>query len=110
MHANFALIYLFYLSVAIILDVAANFLVKLSDGFQHKLLGFAAIGCVLAAFTALSFAIKGIPLSVAYGIWGGLGLIATALVGAIMFAERLHFSAWLGIVLVMAGVILLRFA
>lgn len=109
MHPTIEFTCIFYLSIAIVLDVCANVLIKLSDGFQHKILTFVAIIFVLAAFTALSIAIEGIQLSVAYGVWGGLGLIATALLGIVMFGERLRLSGWVGMLLVIGGVLLMRF-
>jgi spermidine export protein MdtI len=105
---GFGWIHLLYLAIAIILEVAANVLMKISHGFERKVPAVAAIICVLAAFTCLSFAIEGIQLSVAYGIWGGVGLIATALLGIKMFGEHLRPSGWAGIALVMLGVWLLK--
>lgn len=105
---TFTVIHLFYLAIAIILEVAANVLLKMSCGFKYKIPAFAAILCVLAAFTALSFAIQGLHLSVAYAIWGGVGLIATALLGITLFAERLRLSGWIGLVLLMLGVVLIK--
>lgn len=105
---TFTAIHLVYLAIAIALEVLANVLLKLSQGFKYKVPAVAAIVCVLAAFTALSFAIQGLQLSVAYAIWGGIGLIATALLGVTMFAERLRLSGWLGLVLLMMGVVLVK--
>lgn len=105
---TFEPIHLLYLSIAIVLEVAANLLMKLSHGLERKLYGAAAIICVLAAFTALSFAIAGIQLSVAYSIWGGVGLIATAIIGMTVFGERLRLTGWLGMGLIMLGVVLMK--
>lgn len=107
---DFHPIHLLYLAIAIALEVAANVLMKQSHGFAHKRPAIAAIACALAAFTALSYAIKGIELSVAYGIWGGVGLIATTLLGITLFGERLRASGWVGLGLITAGVCLLKFA
>lgn len=105
---SFGLIHLFYLGVAIVLEVAANILMKMSHGFKHKLPFFVAMVCVLTAFTALSFAVRGIPLSVAYAIWGGVGLVATALLGIALFREHLRLSGWCGIGLILIGVWVIR--
>lgn len=102
--------HLLCLAVAIALEIAANVLMKQSQGFAHKRPAVAAIARALAAFTALSFAIRGIQLSVAYGIWGGVGLVATAVLGITVFGERLRASGWLGVGLITAGVCLLKFA
>jgi spermidine export protein MdtI len=107
---EFAPIHLLYLAIAIALEIAANVLMKFSEGFRKKLPAVTAILCALAAFTALSYAIEGIQLSVAYGIWGGVGLIATAIFGITLFGERLRVSGWLGLLLIMAGVVMLKFS
>ena len=108
MLSTFESIHLLYLVVAIVLEVFANVLLKISRGFERKLPAIIAILCVLAAFTALSFAIEGIQLSVAYGIWGGAGLIATALFGMRLFGERLRPSGWLGMGLMAIGACLIH--
>lgn len=107
---DFALVHLLYLAIAIALEISANVLMKRSHGFAHKRPALAAIACALAAFTALSFAIQGIQLSVAYGVWGGVGLVATAVLGITLFGERLRPAGWLGLVLIMLGVGLMKFA
>lgn len=106
---DFAPIHALYLAIAIALEIVANVLMKFSEGFRRKLPAVIAIVCALAAFTALSYAIQGIQLSVAYGIWGGVGLIATAIFGITLFGERLRASGWLGLLLIMVGVVLLKF-
>ncbi|HET6555261.1 MAG TPA: multidrug/spermidine efflux SMR transporter subunit MdtI [Dyella sp.] len=107
---EFEPIHLLYLAIAIVLEIAANVLMKQSHGFAHKRPALSAIVCALLAFTALSYAIKGIQLSVAYGIWGGVGLIATTLLGMTLFGEHLRASGWAGLALITAGVCLLKFA
>jgi spermidine export protein MdtI len=106
---EFQPIHLLYLAIAIVLEIAANVLMKRSHGFTYKRPAVAAIVCALAAFTALSYAIVGIQLSVAYAVWGGVGLIATTVLGITMFGERLRREGWLGLVLITVGVILMRF-
>jgi spermidine export protein MdtI len=39
-----------------------------------------------------------------------VGLIATAIFGITLFGERLRPSGWLGLLLIMAGVVLLKFS
>ncbi|MGO4504571.1 MULTISPECIES: multidrug/spermidine efflux SMR transporter subunit MdtI [unclassified Dyella] len=107
---EFEPVHLLYLAIAIVLEIAANVLMKQSHGFAYKRPAVAAIACALAAFTALSFAIRGIQLSVAYGVWGGVGLMATAVLGIAVFGERLRGEGWVGLGLITVGVCLLKFA
>lgn len=107
---EFQPVHLLYLALAIALEIGANVLMKQSHGFAFRRPAVAAIVCALAAFTALSFAVRGIQLSVAYGIWGGVGLVATAVLGVVLFGERLRGMGWVGVGLIMVGVFLLKFA
>lgn len=110
MHPTCQNIHFVYLALAIVLDVAANILLKYSNGFEKKTPAIFAILCVFASFTALSFAIEGIHLSVAYGVWGGVGLISTTLLSIFLFGERLKATGWFGMALIMFGVTLVRMA
>ncbi|MCE0913179.1 multidrug/spermidine efflux SMR transporter subunit MdtI [Pseudomonas sp. NMI760_13] len=98
------------MGLAIVLEVLANLLLKYSDGFRRKGLGVASILCVLAAFTALAQAVKDIDLSLAYAIWGGFGILATVAMGWALFGQRLSGRGWLGLVLLLVGMSLLKLA
>lgn len=98
------------LALAVVLDVIANVLLKLSDGFRRRAYGVVAIGLVLGAFTALSLAVERIDLSLAYAIWGGFGIVATMATGWVLFGQRLAAAGWVGLSLVIGGMSLLKFA
>lgn len=99
-----------WLGLAIVLEVLANLLLKYSDGFRYKGLGFASILSVLAAFTALAQAVQDIELSLAYAIWGGFGILATVTMGWALFGQRLAGRGWLGLALLLVGMSLLKMA
>lgn len=69
-----------------------------------------SLACVLLAFSALSQAVKGIDLSVAYALWGGFGIVATVAAGWILFGQRLNLKGWVGLVLLLLGMIILKLA
>lgn len=83
---------------------------KFSDGFRRKIFGLLSTAAVLAAFSALSQAVKGIDLSVAYALWGGFGIAATLAAGWILFGQRLNRKGWIGTVLLLAGMIMVKLA
>lgn len=72
--AQFEWVHAAWLALAIVLEIVANVFLKFSDGFRRKIFGLLSLAAVLAAFSALSQAVKGIDLSVAYALWGGFGL------------------------------------
>ncbi|MFM9378839.1 DMT family transporter [Gordonia sp. VNK21] len=63
----------------------------------------------LGSFVLLGYTLRaGIPVAVAYGIWGAAGVALTAAFGVLLFHEQLGPTAWAGIVLVIAGVVLVQ--
>lgn len=99
-----------WLCAATLLEIVANIFLKLSDGFKRKTWGVLSLLAVLAAFSALSQAVKGIDLSVAYALWGGFGLVATIAAGWILFGQRLNYKGWIGVVLLLIGMVLIKLA
>lgn len=47
-----------WLGMAIVLEIVANVFLKFSDGFRRKIYGVLSLAAVLAAFSALSQAVK----------------------------------------------------
>ena len=88
--AQFEWVHAAWLALAIVLEIVANVFLKFSDGFRRKIFGLLSLAAVLAAFSALSQAVKGIDLSVAYALWGGFGIAATLAAGWILFGQRLN--------------------
>ena len=66
------------------------------------------IGYALA-FILLSLTLKaGMPLGVAYGLWGALGVALTAVLSMLVFGEPITVLVALGIALIMVGVLLVE--
>ena len=107
---KFELIHGLWLAGSIVLEIVANIFLKFSDGFRHKLYGFLSLAAVLAAFSALAQAVKGIDLSVAYAIWGGFGVAATLAAGWILFGQRLNHKGWMGLALLLVGMVMIKLA
>lgn len=105
---NAQLIHFAYMAAAILLEVAANVFIKSSQGWRRKHWGMLGIACVLASFTALAQAVKGIELSVAYALWGGMGIVLTSAAGWLFFRQALARRGCAGIALIVLGVLLLK--
>ena len=66
------------------------------------------IGYALA-FILLSLTLKaGMPLGVAYGLWGALGVALAAVLSMLVFGEPITVLVALGIALIMAGVLVVE--
>ncbi|MBZ7953646.1 multidrug efflux SMR transporter [Campylobacter sp. LH-2024] len=101
----------FYFLIIILsafLDILANLLLKKSNGFKYKFWGIAAIFSAILAFFLLSFALKYVPLSIAYSTWGAIGIIGTCAGGWILYKEKLNKIGICGVFLTILAVILLN--
>ncbi|HDG1680859.1 TPA: multidrug/spermidine efflux SMR transporter subunit MdtI [Kluyvera ascorbata] len=107
---KFEMIHGVWLAGSIVLEIVANIFLKFSDGFRRKGYGILSLVAVLAAFSALSQAVKGIDLSVAYAIWGGFGVAATLAAGWILFGQRLNKKGWIGLALLLVGMVIIKLA
>jgi len=102
---NFSLV---LVVLAAALDVLANMLLARSDGFRRRGPGLLALMLVGLAFYCLSLAVRQLDLSVAYALWGALGLLGTSLGGWLLLRQRLAPSAFAGMGLLVCGMVLLR--
>lgn len=92
------------LGLAIISEViGSTFLVK-SEGFTKLFPSLMVVILFSIAFYLLSQVIKTIPLGIAYAIWGGVGIVLTAIVGYFIFKQTLDAPAVIGIGMIVSGV------
>ena len=93
---------------AILSEVIATSSLKFSEGFTKPIPSvIVAIGYGLS-FYLLSIALKSMPIGVAYAIWSGIGLILTVIAGMILWKETLDLAKVAGVVLILAGIVLIN--
>lgn len=104
------LIHLIWLLVAIVLEILANIFLKMSNGFKNPIPGLLSIVAVISAFSALSQAVKGIDLSIAYALWGGFGIVATMIAGKLLFGQNINSRGIFGLLLLIFGMVIIKLA
>jgi small multidrug resistance pump len=101
--------YYLYLGLAVLFEVIGSSFIKASDGFTKALPTVIVAVAYLICFYFFSLALKGIPLGVAYAVWGGLGIILTTLISVFIFKQTIDFPAVIGIALIVSGVFVINF-
>ncbi len=96
------------LACAIVAEVIGTTALKYSDGMSKTVPTIVVYVGYLVAFYFLSLALKSISIGVAYAIWSGVGIVLIAIIGAVVFRERLDGPAYLGMGLIIAGVLVLN--
>ena len=93
---------------AIFSEVIGTSALKYSEGFSKPIPSIIVAIGYGASFYLLSIALKSMPIGVAYAIWSGVGLILTVIAGMILWKETLDLAKVTGIVLILAGIILIN--
>ena len=93
---------------AVGLDLGANICLKKSNGFTQKIYGIAALALVSLSFLCLAHLIRIMDLSIAYAMFGALGLILTTTVDARFFGLRIRPLGICGVATMIAGVVLIK--
>jgi small multidrug resistance pump len=96
------------LAAAIVLEVIGTTLLQKSAQFTKLLPTAGMVMFYVASFYLLSQALKGMPLGIAYAMWGGLGIVLTALISVFYLKQSLDLAALAGIALIVTGVIVMN--
>lgn len=96
------------LGFAIVAEVIGTTALKMSDGFSKLWPSLVVVVGYAIAFYLLSMTLKYIPVGVAYAVWSGVGIALITLIGWVVFSQTLDWAAWLGIGLIISGVLVLQ--
>ena len=97
-----------YLTLAIFSEVMATASLKSTEGFTKLWPSVLVLVGYSAAFYFLSMTLDSIPIGIAYAIWSGVGVAAITLVSIFFFDQKIDTAGFIGIGLIVAGVIVLR--
>ena len=98
----------FYLAIAIAAEIFATTMLKDTNGFTVFLPSlFTVIGYALAFFM-LSLCVQSIPTGMIYATWSGIGIVGIAVLGWLVHKQTLDLPAVAGIVLILAGVVIIK--
>ena len=93
---------------AILSEVIATSALKFSEGFTKLIPSIVVVLGYGLSFYLLSLSLKVFPIGIAYAIWSGVGLILTVIAGMILWKETLDWARVAGIILIIAGIILIN--
>ena len=59
-------------------------------------------------FTTFSHVVKVMPVGIGYAIWCALGIVLISVVGVVYFKQQLDLPAYIGLGLIIAGVVVIN--
>lgn len=93
------------LTLAIAFEVAGTTSMKLSEGFTKLVPSIAIFVCYAAAFALLTLTLRTMGVGITYAIWSGVGTVATAIIGFLVFGESMGLLKVACILLIAVGVV-----
>ncbi|MBV7409883.1 SMR family transporter [Maritimibacter sp. DP1N21-5] len=60
------------------------------------------------AFVLLGWTLKFLPVGIAYAIWSGLGIVLIAVIGFLVFGQKLDLAALLGMAMILGGILVIH--
>ena len=97
-----------FLALAIIAEVAGTLQLRALADASNRVLPIVLVTIAyVVSFLFMTLTLRHIGVGAVYAIWSGVGTAAIAVLGQVLFAERIRWPGAVGMALIVAGVILL---
>ncbi len=96
------------LILAVILGTAANGFAKSAQGFTLVIPSIITAITIVGCMFTLSIVMKSIPVGITYASFAGLCIIATTVVGIFKFNQTPDIFTIIGLILIIAGVLIVN--
>nr|WP_319799746.1 SMR family transporter [Roseobacter sp. H9] len=97
-----------FLTLAVLFETVGTTALQASQQFTRLGPTLVVIVAYAIAFYLLGLTLKFMPVGVVYAIWSGLGIVFIACIGFVVFGQRLDLPAIIGLVLIIAGILVIH--
>lgn len=96
------------LILAGLLEIGWAIGLKYTEGFTRLWPSLLTVFAMLLSLALLGIVMKTLPVSTAYAVWMGIGVVGTAILGVVILGEPATFGRLFSIALILMGVIGLK--
>ncbi|MGM0642261.1 MAG: DMT family transporter [Thermodesulfobacteriota bacterium] len=97
-----------HLGIAIVTEVVGTLALKPACGFTKLWPSVMVVVGYGLSFYFMSLALRTLSVGLIYAIWAGAGVALISVIAWVLFGEKLDMPAIAGIVLILAGVIVIK--
>lgn len=97
-----------YLILAVAAETIGTSALQASQQFTRLVPSLLVVGGYGAAFYLLSLTLRVMPVGIVYAIWSGLGIVFIALIGIVVFGQKLDLPALLGLAMIVGGILVIN--
>ena len=83
---------------------------KHTDGFTRLWPSLGTAAAAAVSLYLMTLAMRSLPVGTAYAVWVGIGAIGTAVAAVFLFEEPVNLMRVMGVLLILAGIVALKFA
>lgn len=98
----------FFLLGAVVSETFGTSMLNMSEQFSKPLPSIASLIGYGLSFYLLSMALRTMPVGIAYGIWGAVGIVLITLIGMFVFKQTPDLPAIIGLAFIVAGVLIIN--
>lgn len=97
-----------YLFLAILAETIGTSALNASQQFTKLWPSALVVVSYAISFYLLSLTLKYMPVGIMYAFWSGFGIVFIAIIGWLVFAQRLDLPAILGISMILGGILIIH--
>lgn len=96
------------LMLAVLAETIGTTALQASQQFTKTLPSVIVVVAYGFAFYLLAIALKYFPVGIAYAMWSGFGIIFIAIIGFVVFGQKLDLAAIVGLALIISGILVIN--
>ena len=97
-----------YLIVAVAAETIGTTALQASQQFSRLVPSVIVLVAYGFSFYMLGLTLKVMPVGIVYAIWSGLGIVLIAVIGLVVFGQKLDLPAVLGMAMILAGILVIH--
>ena len=94
----------FILIIAGLFEVGWAIGLRYTEGFTRPVPSVLTLISMVASVVLLGMAMRTLPVGTSYAVWTGIGIVGTAILGAVLLKEGLSMGQWLCVALILGGI------
>ncbi|MEQ5869033.1 QacE family quaternary ammonium compound efflux SMR transporter [Sagittula sp. NFXS13] len=96
------------LVLAVVAETIGTTALQASQQFTRPLPTILVVVAYGAAFYLLAWVLRTMPVGIAYAMWSGLGIVLIAIIGRLVFGQKLDLAAILGMTMILGGIVVIQ--
>ncbi|GAA4229998.1 small multidrug resistance pump [Sagittula marina] len=96
------------LVLAVVAETIGTTALQASQQFTRPLPTILVVVAYGAAFYLLAWVLRTMPVGIAYAMWSGLGIVLIAIIGRLVFGQKLDLAAILGMAMILGGIVVIQ--